>query len=433
MSLRRNAIYGALGFAIPTAAILVAYPVLIRYLGHESFGIFVLATSFGGLSFLADLGISAAIVKFLAEDLASANRHRAAELIRTAIVFYVAMGVIVATALGLLAERLIVWFSTPASLETQALWSFRLGAAQFAFYLVFACWLSICKGVQRFDLAAFLGSTNSALSILASTVAAAASGGSLIYTSAANLGATMLAVAIGAVVVLRLCAQVNLRLGVARATVAALRRMIGFGSAMLVNGISGILLYQLQRFLIGAWLEPAAVGIYQIATAVPARAHALVAAATETMFPFAAAERDRKKLRRAYLRMLGGSAVVAVAVLLPLATMAEPLLSLWIDAKTAASAAPLLVLACAAYAVLALSPAPYHLLNGIGRPWINTASFAFNALLNVLTIVVLTINGATLADFVLAFLLANVINGIAYQTFVELFVWRRRGALAVPS
>ena len=169
----------------------------------------------------------------------------------------------------------------------------------------------------------------------------------------------------------------------------------------------------------------ASVTIYRLAIAIPSKAHAIVNSVAQVMFPFSSAVRDRLRLRRVYLKMLMGSGVVALGTLLPLAVFAKPILSFWVGSELAIEVAPILPIFALAYFFLSLSPAPHHVVAGIGKPWINTFSDAFNALANLALIGLLTRNDISLTQFAWAFAIANIINSVFYQAVVEFLVWRR--------
>jgi O-antigen/teichoic acid export membrane protein len=148
------------------------------------------------------------------------------------------------------------------------------------------------------------------------------------------------------------------------------------------------------------------------------------------MFPLASASEDRVVLRQVYLRMLGGSALVALGGFAALVAMARPLLALWLGAPMAASVRPLVPVFALAYLFLALSPAPFHLINGLGRPGLNTLFYAMNAALNLALIAVFAATGLTLPKFTWAFAGANIVTSVAYQAAVEVLVWRREPRLS---
>jgi O-antigen/teichoic acid export membrane protein len=230
----------------------------------------------------------------------------------------------------------------------------------------------------------------------------------------------VLAIAAGCV---RLCRTCGLRLS--RGRPVAFRRMLGFGWILTMNSAAGFLLYQMQRYVAGIALGPVAVTVTQAASVVPSKLHAAVHAATEVMFPFSSASRDRARLRQVHLRMLGGSALMALAGFAALVTLARPLLTLWLGVPLAASVAPLLPIFALGYFFLALSPGPFHLVNGIGRPGLNTVFYMMNAVLYVAFLAGAAWSGLTLQKLAWSFAVANILTGVCFQTAVELLIWRR--------
>jgi len=256
-------------------------------------------------------------------------------------------------------------------------------------------------------------------------VAAVVAGWGLVGAMTATVLANFAVLAFAARQGGRLCREHGIRLGSASPRWAAVRRMSGFGRTVTVNSLSGFLLYHVQKYLVGAAIGPAAVTIYQMAAAGPSKIHAAVNAATEVMFPLASASRDRPELRRIYRRMLGASLVMAAAGFCPLALFARPALGLWLGGTLAGPVAPLVPAFALGYLFLALSPAPFHLLNGLGRPGFNSAFYGLNALINITLIAVFAVGGITLEKFAWAFACANIVTSLIYQGTVELLVWRR--------
>lgn len=424
-TVRKNSFYGLLGFIIPTLVLLAAYPVLVQQLGAGAFGIYILATSLGGALAFLDLGFSAATLKFVAEDLAKDDRQSAAEVTMTALCFYGGLGILVAAVIWYLAPGLAHLFSADGGLAGEAVWAFRLAAIQVATFFLLSVFISLFKGMQRFSLSTIVLSLLSILAYGGAMVAVLFMGAGLVDVVAISLAANLFVLLLSAVMGNSLCRAQGVLLLQARPSVWALKRMFGFGSFMAVNGLSGVLLYQVQRYLIGILIGPAAVTLFHLAMTVTSKAHAVINAITEVMFPLASAMRDRLRVRSVYIRMLLGSGGLALLVLLPLAVFAQPILALWLGVGLAEEVAPLIPVFATAYFFLALSPAPFHVVNGIGKPWLNSISYAANALLNISLIGVFAINGISIAEFTWAFCIANVINSIGYQLVVEMWVWRR--------
>ncbi len=285
--------------------------------------------------------------------------------------------------------------------------------------MVFA---SVAKALGRFDRAALYVCLFSVSCSGCATMAVLAGAG-LVRSMACVIVANIVAFALIASDGLRLCRNSGMHLLSARPV--AFRRMLAFAWTLTINSIAGFFLYQIQRFLVGLAMGPGAVSIYQAANVGPSKLHAAVNAASEVMFPLASGSHDRASLRRLYLRLLAASALSALAGFAFLVALARPLTALWLGPQVAASVAPLVPVFAVAYFFLALSPAPFHLVNGIGRPGLNTLFYAANATLNVAVIAAFALRGLTLMKFAWAFAASNILTSIGYQITVEILIWKR--------
>jgi O-antigen/teichoic acid export membrane protein len=427
MNVARNALHGLLGFVAPAVVVFASYPVLLRHLGPAAFGVYLLAVSMSGAMMFLDLGFSAATLRFVAQDLAAGRTEAAADVVMTSLVFYGAASVAGGAVIAALAPAWAFLFKVDAHLVGDAVIVFRLAGLQFAACFLAMVFISVAKGAGQFDRAALYLSLLSIATYGCAMVAVlrgSGLAGAMRNVVVANLAILGLIALDG----FRLCRARGIHLRHARP--CAFRRMFGFGWVLTVNSVAGFFLFQIQRFLLGFAMGPAAVSVYQAAMAGPSKLHAAVNAASEVLFPLASGSGDRAALRQTYLRMLGVSAGAVLAGFAGLVVLARPLLTLWLGASMAASVAPLIPIFALGYFFLALSPAPFHVVNGLGRPGLNTLFCGLNALLNVAFIAAFGISGLTLIKFAWAFAMANILTGVSYQVTVEALIWRREGRLS---
>jgi O-antigen/teichoic acid export membrane protein len=154
------------------------------------------------------------------------------------------------------------------------------------------------------------------------------------------------------------------------------------------------------------------------------------------LFPTVSAAGDPSQLRKIYLRMLAASGLAAAAVLVPLVWFAPWIFGVWLGPELAAHALPLLPVFAAAYFFSALAPAPYHLLNGLGKPWVNTVFSALAAGLNLALLAIFWRGGVSLVQFSWAFAGSSIAANLLFQVVVEVRIWRRgllRGERAQPT
>jgi O-antigen/teichoic acid export membrane protein len=427
MKVMRNAMHGLVGFVAPAVVVFASYPVLLHHLGPAAFGVYLLAVSMSGAMMFLDLGFSAATLRFVAQDLAAGRTKTAADVVLTSLFFYGAVGIAGGAVIAALAPVWAHLFKVEARLLSDAVIVFRLAGFQFAAYLLAMVFVSVAKAVGQFDRAAIYVSLLS-IATYGCAMVAVLRGAGLAGAMANVVVANLTILGLIALDGLRLCRACGIHLG--HATPNAFRRMFGFGWVLTVNSVAGFFLFQIQRFLLGFAMGPAAVAVYQAAVAAPSKLHAAVNAASEVLFPLASGSGDRAALRQTYLRMLGAGAFAALAGFAGLVVLARPLLTLWLGAPMAASAAPLIPVFALGYFFLALSPAPFHVVNGLGRPGLNTLFYGLNALLNLAFLGACALSGLTLVKFAWAFAIANILTGICYQVTVEAIIWKPASRIA---
>jgi len=425
VSIKRNSLYGLIGFALPSAIVLVAYPILVHHLGTERFGIYFLATSISSIIVLLDFGLWSATVKLLSEDLATGDERAAAATIVTSFVFYGGLGVVAAVPIWVLSPWLVSLFSVAPDLQAEAIFVFRLTSIQIIAFILITNVIYIFNVMQRFDQSTLALSALSALTYGGAIIGVTLAGTGLVGVMFISLSANVAVLFVSFLRALSLCQDQGIALGGVRPTLHAFHRMFGFGMAMAVHTITVLLLTSGLRLLVGALINPAAVAIYVLVYAAASKAHAGINAATEVMFPLSSAAENPSQLRRVYLRMLLGSGVIAALGLGSLALFAQQILTVWVGPNLAREATPLIQVFAVGFFFMALSPAPFHIANGLGRPWFNVLFDVCKVLITAVTLAVLILGGVTLADFAWAFTIANFVTALAFQTSVEILLWRR--------
>jgi O-antigen/teichoic acid export membrane protein len=425
VSVRHNSFFGFLGFAVPVLVLFLAYPILIKHLGMARLGVYFLATSMSGTLAFLDAGFSSATLKFIAEDLAQGRKTSAAEVLAASLCFYGAVGIAGGLFLGLASPWLVAVFKIDKGIQREALWTFRLASIQFSILFMLTVFISLFKGMHRFHLSTLSLSILSVLTYGGAVLAVLLAHAGLVGVTAIGLAANTLVLAGSAVVGFRLCSSEGIRPFDVRPSLRVYRRMLGFGSAMLINGFASLFQNQIQRYVIGMTLGPAAVAIFQTACVIPGKIHAAVNAATEVLFPVSSAVKDPVYLRRIYLRMLGGTAACAALAFVLLLSLGPWFLSLWLRENCSPQMKSLLIVFAIAFFFLALTPPPFYLLNGMGKPWINTILFTFTASLNLLLIGVSFLFGVSLIGIAWAFAVAVICGSTACHVVVERCVWKK--------
>jgi O-antigen/teichoic acid export membrane protein len=227
---------------------------LIRYLGPDDYGVFALAIGVGSVALLpSNLGISQASARYIAERRGSPDG--VAAVVSDALVLKVVFGGLCAVALAALAGPIADAYGD-ADLE----WPLRILAvgvfgqgmllvydAMFESLGRISVYLRVVIGESALETGASV-----ALVLLGGGAAGAVAGRAGAYLAAAGLGLVLLARTVGAPIRARLTAGRGHR-----------RRLLGYGSALLVIDGAFIMFAKIDVLLIGAILSVKSVGLFE--------------------------------------------------------------------------------------------------------------------------------------------------------------------------
>ncbi len=421
-SIRNNSFYSLLGFVIPTLIMLVAYPLMVRSLGAEAFGVFVLATSISGVLAFLDFGFAAATLKYVAEDLSNQDHKGAADIILASVIFYTGMGLIVALGIWVFSPRLAKVFSVSAILQSDAVLVFRLAAIQFAVSMLGSIALSIFKGMHRFDRSSLMLSALSVLTYGTSIIAILVWNVGLVGVTAIGLFVNIIIFFFAGMMALTLCRDAGINLSRANVSYATFRRMYGFGSAMAVSSIASVLHAQFQKILIGAVIGPQYVTSFFIGVWGPAKVNAATLAFSEPLFPKISALQDdicnHKLLYRKYFFIIF---LIASISLLPFLFFSTAIYNLWFGGNPPEYVSEIATIMAVSLFLNSISQPAHHLLNGIGRPWVNTFFTIISPVIlySILLVLYLLHGHLDLLDFAWATAFSLGVTSVVYLLWVE--------------
>lgn len=421
-SLRKNSIYGLIGFVIPTLVILVAYPVLVRQLGNEAFGIYILASSISGSVAFLDFGFSAATLKFIAEDMARNDRKSVSDMIVASLLFYGGMGLFLSLFIWVSSSWLVSLFSIHTDLIEQSIFVFRLSAIQLVVFFMTTVFISLFKGMHRFDL------STSILSILSMLTYGGAVAGVLLFdvkligVSVISLCANLIVFLISIVIGYALCLSHDISFKIARPQVTVFKRMFNFGSAMTISSIASILHAQLQRILIGSTIGPQYVTSFFIGVWGPAKVNSATLALSEPLFPkISSLSNDVVKCKSLYRKYVFIIAFITFVTLFPLFLFSNEIYALWFGQNIPPYAPAIASIMAGALFLNSISQPAHHLINGIGKPWINTLFTIISPVILYSTLLVLFVihRNLDILDFAWATAFSLGITSVLYFLWIE--------------
>jgi O-antigen/teichoic acid export membrane protein len=349
---------------------LVTLPLLLRGLGTEAFGTWVLLQTFSAITgwfSLLDLGIGTASTRTVAGEAATGSRG-VAVVVGSSLAVFAALGLACAVALAAIGP--IVFprlFHTPEHLVDELQFAAVVFAAQAAVDLLTEGIEACLEGTQRVDLSRLIDATRRTAVAVATCIAALAGGG-LGGVAVASFGASTVGT-VFAIVLLRATLRASGsgidRLKVSREVVVELLR---YGRDVAVLRPLGVLHRTMDRVIAGTVLGPSAVALVEIATQVQNGADAILSASSYAVVPSASwlsAREDESALRRLLLDGTRFSMLVTAPVVVGAAMLIDPLLRVWVG-RSYGEAAGLAVVALLYVALTSPLQVGSNLLLGTG-------------------------------------------------------------------
>jgi len=361
-----------LGFLVAPALQLLATPYLIKKLGIDIYGIWMLLNSVISVSGLASLGFGAAAIKFVSKYRARGEPEMVIHVLRSTLTLFI----VLASVLGLIsfffAPGLVDHFTHFSDNQRLLIISgTRIASFAVLMRFIYSVVEAAAQGHERYDIESWFAILNSVLSIGGACFLASMGGGLMeilwLNVVVLAIGIAGLSIATG-----RLIGNYHwLVPGVNRAVSFELG---GFAVWSWVQSVGTLLYSQVDRIIIGAMLGPVFLSYYVVCVQLTVLTHGLLCRTVSFIFPMAAAMHESgttMQFRKIYNHGMAYSISAGFALNLPLFLFPGPILSTWLGVDTALKCAPILPYVAFANALLASTAVPYFFLNGAGHVKLN--------------------------------------------------------------
>ncbi len=403
-------------------------PFIISRLGTTGFGIWALASAFANYVKVLDLGLGAALVKFIAEYKAKEDDRQINILLNTYFVICLVMGALSFVLFLFLKEWIIVNFfnigggvsSHIGSGEFKNDIGFVLTGAILIFTanLTFSIFISLLNGLQRMDL------TN--IAAISSVIVNAI--GTII---ALNLGyglrglVIVNAIAISVAIIFNgLMSKIQfkaLRINPFLFRAKYVKRLLGFSVQMQVVGLGGLVLNQLSKIILGYFTNLNYVAYFEAASNIINQIRAFPLMIINPIMPAASeiyAKRDFQRLYGLYYRALKYMVLFSAPLFIFIAVFAQPLVRLWLGPGYEMTALALQLLAIGNFINLLAGPG-FLIDTGMGNPRYGAYATLIGIGLNMILGIALTMKFGyigTILGIVIALTLGNFYLIVSFHT-----------------
>src|SRR6266849_5894746 len=295
-----NAWYSVADYLAQPALLLAVTPLLVRRLGLDQYGIWMLATALTGSFSALNLGFGDATVKYVATYRGRNDLHGMIRLVRAAITINTLLGALVAILMLFVAPALVrhVFKIVPGQ-HTLAVQAIQLAGGVLFFKSLESVFACILRAHEQYGASARLSVFIKAVTVTFS-IAVAVFG----YGVVAIMLVTLVTAAVGAVLqamaALRLVPGLSILPTLDR---GAWREIGGFGLYTWMQSVAGMIFTQGDRLLIGGFMGTTAVAYYTICVQVAQPVHGLAASAFNFLFPHLSARHsagDTQGVRRVF-------------------------------------------------------------------------------------------------------------------------------------
>jgi O-antigen/teichoic acid export membrane protein len=398
----KNSVFNLTGFFAQAVIVLVSTPLLIKGMGVEQYGLWVIASSFLGIMGFFDMGISSSIVKFIAEYTSQGDKNGVSSVIVGAICFYLIFGTIISIPLYFFGPKIVFFLKMSSSSSLAVEKAIRVLIFGFIPLLLGNLGKAASLGLQRYEIGNLIALVRIGIMQFTAII--------IVF-----LGGQLYEVFLGTILVIWLWAFVALRVAFRLLIPHGLRfffdwtycrRIFSFSSHILLQNLGAQIFSSVDRLAVGRILGLEAVTYYSVGTMVATNLHGVVGSISHTLLPAASETIGLKNYQKLYDMFIKGTSVacaISCGAGLVALTFSKPFLQFWLGAdfmKASLSAFRILILA---YCVYTINAPAFFIANGIGIPWINTCFSIIGGCITILLIFILgkiwQLNGVALANF----------------------------------
>lgn len=396
----KNSFYGILGFIFPLAITLITAPYIVYKLTPDIYGIYILSTSLMGLMSFMDLGFGQGIIKFVSEYEAKRDREGIKDVIGVSSYIYLIMGIIGAIVIFVLVNSLVVLFKVSENYKDLARYVFHLTAIGFFINFLTSIFFPIPMALQRYDI-----STKAQASIWfllnLSIVGLLYLGYGLKEVVVVSIGFGMVRLAVYFLIFRSILPDIPFK---PTFKPEVFKKIFSFSLFTAINGITGNLVFRLDKMIISSFLGTTAVTYYTIPFMVIQMGFGLVNSATQFIFPATSNLSSlglKEELKEIYRKTTKYTALISSVLTSGFIILGGIFLTLWMGADFARNAEGIIPIVAIVFFVQSVSVPAFHIYNGLGFSKINTISSFVGAsaylLIALMLIPVFKLTGAALS------------------------------------
>ncbi len=422
-TIARNALFTVISRLTFFFAWALVTPYMLGVLGEDRFAIWTLFFALSGYFQIFDLGLSQALVKYVAQFSAAGDTRGLRGVVTMGTFAYIGLATPVVIGLALFQRPVLDAIHTPQALRAEAGWTLIGIAIVIGLNNLSGVITAVLSGRQRMDITSRVLLLVTAIQVGGAILALRTGGGLRGMVVAYGLG-----VLIGALISFRAMRTVEpeARLDISSMSRSLFGELFRFGSALQITNLGTFIQFQLDKFLLAHLVSLAMVTRYELASRLALAAWALPTFLIIPLVPAVSqlgSLADHDRILRLYTRASRYIAAVAFPVAGFMIATASALIVAWLG--TSYSGAAIGTVGIISFLLLTmLTGVGTSVCRGLGAPWMEVQYHVVGTLIHVglslWLIPRMGINGALIAQF------------ISGAVSVSFFLWRLHRWIQVP-
>jgi O-antigen/teichoic acid export membrane protein len=366
--IRENVLYSVLDYVSQPAMMILAAPFLLKALGTQQYGTWMLVNSIAATASGLGGGFGDGATRYISMHRGRDDRTSAIRSLIAVLAINCALGLLCAVVIVMSAPLLIGHvFRVDPALRPVGIIALRISAFVLLVRFVEAVFTAAVRGYERYRPVVTI-SVIARLLVVVSSVILAIQGRGLVEILWATLVVgvmSLIAQAFLAHFVLQMSGNwltADIRTGVLEVS--------SFGTFTWLKSVVGVLFGYSDRLLVAALLGTGPLAFFALCSQLTQPIHSLVASGFNFMFPNLSARSASGKwieTEKRYRAAVLVSACIVAGICLPMIFMARPILALWLGPHAAQQYGGLLVAMTIGNGLLALCIVPHYTALALGR------------------------------------------------------------------
>lgn len=394
-SLRRNVFSGMLSAVGNILILLVSYPIYLKYLGIERYGLWAILSVIASFSALGSLGIDTAVIKYVAEEYGRESKSGVEKYFSTAIITLLIPGILIFFALVASKEFIIGVLNIPEKYIS-------IAKALLPYIVILSISILFVKvidgtlrGLGRVDLANYYNLGGKVLSVITTVILLKFGYG--IWSL--FCGQVLLYVLLGFLAFFTIYKRLGaLFFSIGSFDLKCLKKIVGFGGTMTAAQLISMLLQPFNKIVIARYISLSGVTYFEIANKAVTQSRSIFSTGVSAIMPeisrvSAAFKETKIKIDNVLKKAMGLVSYLGIPVFIVLFFWGPFLLRLWLADQYMPEITSAFRIILMGYVANLLTIPIYFLFMGIGKVKYCFINHLVQSILNVIVIIILIILG----------------------------------------